>query len=211
MESSFATEQKFDPSLLDVSRQMDAFEGYLGPHGSRVADIADAIGRAFHLAAHDRFFLQQAALVHDLGEVVMDRGYLKENRILTADEYIDMQRHPVIGEQETAKRGMSRGVQLLVRWHHEWWNGSGYPDGLEGEEIPLPVRILRVADTFSALTGDRPFRKAIPVADARKYLIEWAGIEFDPRVTKALLSMHEFFEPEHAAEPAAGSSTAAVS
>jgi len=143
--------------------------------------------------------MEQAALVHDLGEVLMDRSYLKENRILTAEEYLDMQRHPVIGEQEAAKQGLSRGVQLLIRWHHEWWNGNGYPDGLGGEQIPLAARILRVADTFSALTGERPFRKPITAEDARRYLIEWAGIEFDPRVVKAILSMEKLFEVERAA------------
>jgi HD-GYP domain-containing protein (c-di-GMP phosphodiesterase class II) len=73
----------------------------------------------------------------------MDRPYLKETHILTPEEHLDMQRHPVIGEQETAKRGLPRGVQLLVRWHHERWNGDGYPDGLDGEHIPLAARILR--------------------------------------------------------------------
>ena len=144
-------------------------------------------------------FLGQAALIHDVGELVMDRGYLKENRILAAEEHLDMQRHPVIGEQEAAKLGMPRGVQLLIRWHHEWWNGGGYPDGLEGEQIPLAARILRAADTFAAITGDRPFRKAISPADAKRYLIEWAGIEFDPRVVKALCSIDSLFEVERAA------------
>ncbi|MBP7377923.1 MAG: HD domain-containing protein, partial [Pyrinomonadaceae bacterium] len=78
---------------------------------------------------------------------------------------------------------------LIVRWHHEWWNGSGYPDGLEGEQIPLAARILRVADTYSALVADRPFRGALTDENARKYLIEWAAIEFDPTVVKAFLAL----------------------
>ena len=81
----------------------------------------------------------------------MNRDYIRANRILTDEERIDLQRHPVIGEQEVAKRGLSRAVQLLVRWHHEWWNGMGYPDALEREQIPLAARILRVADTYCAL------------------------------------------------------------
>ena len=119
----------------------------------------------------------------------MEREYIPSNHILTADEKLDMQRHPVIGEQEIAKLGLQRGVQLLVRWHHEWWNGMGYPDGLEGEQIPLAARILRVADTYAALTGTRPFRVALGADEARKYVAEWAGIEFDPLVAKALLSI----------------------
>jgi HD-GYP domain-containing protein (c-di-GMP phosphodiesterase class II) len=194
MESFLTAEQHFDPKLIEISSKMDEVEGYSLPHGKKVAEVAEELGKAFNLAVHDRLIMQQASLVHDLGEIVMDREYLRENRILTAEEYLDMRRHPVIGEQEAAKQGLSRGVQLLIRWHHEWWNGDGYPDELEGEQIPLAARILRVADTFSALTGERPFRKPITAEDARRYMIEWAGIEFDPKVVKVLVSMDRLFE-----------------
>ena len=189
MQSTHAAESRFDEKLLEISSEMDEFEGYGHPHGLRIATIADAIGKEFNLAAHDRFFMQQAALVHDLGEVVMSREYIKESRVLTPDEFLDMQRHPVIGEQETARRGMSRGVQLLVRWHHEWWNGDGYPDALEGEQIPLAARILRVADSYAALTDNRPRRQAMQDDEAKQYMTEWAGLEFDPKVVKAFLSI----------------------
>ena len=189
MQGTLAAESRFDEKLLEISSEMDEFEGYTHPHGLRIATIADAIGKEFNLAAHDRFFMQQAALVHDIGEVVMNREYIKESRVLTPDEFLDMQRHPVIGEQETARRGMSRGVQLLVRWHHEWWNGGGYPDALEGDQIPFAARILRVADSYSALTDNRPRRNAMQDDEAKRYMTEWAGLEFDPRVVKAFLSL----------------------
>jgi len=188
MEPTPAKEADLDEKLLELSSEMDAFEGYTYAHGLRIAAIADAIGKEFNLAAHDRFFMQQAALVHDIGEMVMNRDYIKENRILTATERLDLQRHPVIGEQEAAKRGLSRGVQLLIRWHHEWWNGTGYPDCLEGEQIPLAARILRVADSFAALRDNRPRRRAMSVAEAKAHLIEWAGLEFDPKVVQAFLA-----------------------
>lgn len=187
MEPTLARDNNFDEKLLAISSEMDEFEGYTHAHGLRIAAIADAIGKSFNLTAHDRFFMQQAALVHDIGEMVMNRDYIKQNRALTDAERMDMQRHPVIGEQETAKRGFSRGVQLLVRWHHEWWNGGGYPDCLEGEQIPLAARILRVADSFAALRDDRPRRKAMSLDEAKSHLKEWAGIEFDPKVVKAFL------------------------
>ena len=189
MFSTQAVGSRFDEKLLEISSAMDEFEGYGHPHGLRIATIADAIGKQFNLAAHDRFFMQQAALMHDIGEVVMNRDYIKENRGLSPDELLDLQRHPVIGEQETAKKGMSRGVQLLVRWHHEWWNGGGYPDALEGEQIPLAARILRLADSYAALTDDRPRRHAMTDDEAKRHISEWAGIEFDPKVVKAFLSI----------------------
>jgi HD-GYP domain-containing protein (c-di-GMP phosphodiesterase class II) len=199
MESLLYTDAHVDPKLAEISSGMDRAEGYTGPHGSRVAAVAEELGYAFNLAVHDRLIMQQSALLHDIGEVAMGREYFKENRILTAEEHLDMQRHPVIGEQQAAKEGLPRGVQLLVRWHHEWWNGNGYPDRLEGEQIPLAARILRAADTFAALTGERPFRKPIPIDEARRYMIEWAGIEFDPKVVKALISVEKFFVTERAA------------
>lgn len=183
-----AKDSNFDEKLLELSSEMDAFEGYTHAHGLRIATIADAIGKSFNLVAHDRFFMQQAALIHDIGEMAMNRDYIKQNRALSASERLDMQRHPVIGEQEAAKRGFPRGVQLLIRWHQEWWNGSGYPDALEGEQIPLTARILRVADSFAALRDDRPRRKALSVAEAKEHLAQWAGLEFDPRVVKAFLA-----------------------
>ena len=199
MESLLYTDSNVDPKLAEISARMDEAEGYTGRHGSRVAAVAEELAYAFNLAVHDRLIMQQSALIHDIGEIAMGREYFKENRILTAEEHLDMQRHPVIGEQQAAKEGMPRGVQLLVRWHHEWWNGNGYPDRLEGEQIPLAARILRAADTFAALTGERPFRKPIPIDEARRYMIEWAGIEFDPRVVKALISIDKFFVIERAA------------
>jgi HD-GYP domain-containing protein (c-di-GMP phosphodiesterase class II) len=189
MHSTQAAESHFDEKLLELSSEMDQFEGYTHAHGLRIATISDAIGKQFNLAAHDRFFMQQAALVHDIGEVVMNREYIRDSRVLTQDELLDMRRHPVIGEQETARRGMSRGVQLLVRWHHEWWNGGGYPDALEGEQIPLAARILRVSDSYAALTDNRPRRQALQDEEARRYMSEWAGLEFDPKVVKAFLTI----------------------
>ena len=194
MESIFAPEEApsenfSDEPLAQISAAMDEFEGYAHPHGRRIAVIADAIAGKFNFASHDRQALRQAALVHDIGELVMNREYIKVNRLLREEERIDMQRHTVIGEQEAARRGLGRAVQLLVRWHHEWWDGSGYPDALEREQIPLAARILRVADTFAALTDSRPYSVAISASEAKRYLIEWSGIEFDPSVVKAFLSL----------------------
>ncbi len=126
----------------------------------------------------------------------MNRDYIKANRITAEEERIDMQRHPVIGEQEAAKHGLSRAVQLLVRWHHEWWNGTGYPDALEHEQIPLAARILRVADTYAALTDARPYNVPISENEAKRYLIEWAGIEFDPKIVKIFFSLENLEELE---------------
>ena len=189
-------EENIEELLLKMASLTDDFEGYRHPHAMRMATLAEALAQKFNLASHDRYSLQQASLAHDIGEVIMSREYIKNNRILRDDERIDMQRHPVIGEQEAAKRGLSRAVQLLVRWHHEWWNGTGYPDGLEGEQIPLAARILRLTDTYCALTDERPFNTPLSEMEAKQYLIEWAGIELDPKVVKAFLELEGLKELE---------------
>lgn len=200
MESLFTDEiqpeKPLDEPLAEFSSEIDDFEGYAHAHGKRIAVISEAIAEKFNFASHDRFSLRQAAFMHDLGEMVMKREYIRANRLLREEERIDMQRHTVIGEQEAAKRGLSRAVQLLVRWHHEWWNGTGYPDALEGEQIPLAARILRVADTFCALTDSRPYSFAIPASEAKRYLTEWSGIEFDPKVVRAFLELRGLAELE---------------
>lgn len=178
----------------DLASEADRFEQYANPHAARVATIADEIGKAFNLGTRDRFSLRVAALAHDLGEAAMARDYIHRCGPLTDDERIDLARHPLLGEQEAAGAGADRGAQLLVRWHHESWNGGGYPDGLRFEQIPMGARILRVADAYASLTDYRPFRPAQSEKQAREHLLEWIGVYFDPSVVKALLSLNPFDE-----------------
>jgi HD-GYP domain-containing protein (c-di-GMP phosphodiesterase class II) len=181
-------------AFMRLATATDEFEGYAQPHAARIAKLADALAKQFHLAQQDRASLKLAALAHDLGEAAMERDYIKRKGVLTVEERLDLARHPVIGEQESARAGADRGAQLLVRWHQEWWNGEGYPDALRREQIPLGARILRVADAYAALTDDRPFRPAHTEEEARKHLVEWAGHEFDPRVVRAFLSLPQIPE-----------------
>ncbi len=183
-------------AYLQLAVAADRFERYENTHAARIAAIADELARAFHLARHDRGSLRAAALLHDLGEVAMERDYIQRAGSLTNEDRIDLTRHPVIGEREASRAGADRAAQLLVRWHHEWWNGQGYPDALRREEIPLAARILRVADSFAALTDARPFRPALTVVEARREMAERAGIEFDPAVVSVLLSLEPMPELE---------------
>lgn len=181
-------------AYLQLAAAADQFEQYAHPHAARIAAIAERIADSFHLAPHDRRSLRRAAYMHDLGEVAMERDYIQRAGPLTDEERMDLSRHPVIGEQEAARASADRAVQLLVRWHHEWWDGSGYPDALRQNEIPLAARILRVADSYAAMTDGRPFRRALSEADARQKIIEGAAMEFDPAVVSAFLSLIKFDE-----------------
>jgi len=186
--------------FTDLASRADEFENYGNAHARRIAAIADQLGKSFFLGARDRFSLRVAALAHDLGEVAMNREYIRRQGALSDDERMDLARHPLFSEREAATAGADRGAQLLVRWHHEWWNGSGYPDGLRFEQIPLGARILRVADAYASLTDARPFRDAYSEQKARQHLIEWTGIEFDPRVVRVLLTLEPFNELKGYAE-----------
>jgi len=176
-------------AFIQLARTTDKFERYEHPHAQRIAVIADEIAQEFHLARHDRGSLYAAALLHDLGEVAMERDYIQATGALSQEERIDLSRHPVIGEREASRVGADRAAQLLVRWHHEWWNGAGYPDALRREEIPLAARILRVADAYASLTDARPYRAAFRRERARRELMDRAGIEFDPAVVSEFLAL----------------------
>jgi len=203
---------------LRLAAGVDEFEGYAHPHAERVARLADALAEHFRLSRADRTSVVFAALLHDIGELTMKRDYIRRGGPLNEAERFDLTRHPVIGEQEAARAGADRAVQLLVRWHHEWFGGGGYPDALRGEQIPLGARILRVADAYAALTDARPWRPAGTEAEARKHLVLWAGIEFDPAVVRAFLALEGLpelrsYARERAAErePAPAEEPAAVS
>lgn len=180
--------------FIELASVSDHFEAYSNPHALRVARLADEVAKLFKLARQDRSSLRIAALAHDMGEVAMERDYIRRAGPLNPEERLDLARHPLFGENEAARSGADRGAQLLVRWHQEWWNGLGYPDALAREQIPLAARILRVADAYASLTDRRPFRPARTEEEARRHLMEWAGLEFDPRVTQAFLSLEEIPE-----------------
>lgn len=167
----------------------DEFEDYSHPHATRIAVVADELAKCFHLGRQDRLSLRVAAYAHDLGELVMERDYIRRAGPLSQEERLDLARHPLIGEQEAGRAGADRGAQLIIRWHQEWWNGSGYPDGLSFKQIPLAARILRVADAYCSLTDARPFRPAYSEQQARLHLIDWSALEFDPQIVQVFLSL----------------------
>ena len=186
--------------IVRAGAEADTFEQYTAPHSARIAELADALAVRFSFALRDRQMLKKAAFFHDVGELEMNRAYISDPRTLTGPERLDLYRHPVIGEQQAAKRDFPRAVQLMVRWHHEWWNGSGYPDKLKADQIPLAARILRICDTYAALTSERPFRKAFSSREADTYIAEAAGIEFDPRLSLAFLDLPERIVEQPVAE-----------
>ncbi|HEY7182576.1 MAG TPA: HD domain-containing phosphohydrolase [Blastocatellia bacterium] len=182
-------EKSLGGRLLKIAIEIDRVEGYSEPHAIAIAWTAEKIGMRMGLHGIDLTALKFAALAHDLGERAMKRNYLLRPSELSWEETLDLWRHPILGEQAAGELKLPRQTQLLVRWHHEWWNGGGYPDGLAGEAIPPGARILRAVDSYFALISDRPHRRRFDRAEAEQVIADLAGIEFDPQVAKLLLQV----------------------
>ena len=182
-------ERQAGDRLLKLALETDRVEGYTEPHAVMIARLAEAIGKELGLHGVDLSALKFAALAHDIGERGLKRNYLLSPNALTWEERLDLWRHPILGEQAAAEIRLSRQTQLLVRWHHEWWNGQGYPDGLSGETIPVGARILRAVDSYCALISARPYRQAYELVEAEQHIADMSGIEFDPVVAKLLLML----------------------
>jgi HD domain len=182
-------ERSLGVRLLKIAIEIDRVEGYSEPHAIAIAWTAEKVGARMGLHGVDLTALKFAALAHDLGERAMKRDYLLRPGALSWEETLDLWRHPILGEQAAGELKLPRQTQLLIRWHHEWWNGGGYPDGLAGETIPPGARILRAVDSYFALISDRPHRRRFDRIEAEQIIADLAGIEFDPRVAQLLLQV----------------------
>ncbi len=170
-------------SLVDVVELRDP---YTAGHSRRVAELARAIAIQLGLTAEEADAIEDAGNVHDLGKVAIDPAILLKPGKLTEAEWAEMKRHPVYGAEVLARFASYRSGIPLVRSHHESWDGSGYPDGLRGTDIPLGARILAAADTFDALTSDRPYRAGMDLDRARAILQDGKGSQWDPAIIEAL-------------------------
>jgi HD-GYP domain-containing protein (c-di-GMP phosphodiesterase class II) len=155
-----------------------------------VAAYAAAIGERMGLSRERIVLLRRAALFHDVGKVAVRGDVLNKPSALTDSEFEEMKVHPVVGGAMLQHGGFGQEAQW-VRHHHERLDGLGYPDQLAGSDIPLESRIIFVADSFEAMTSDRPYHTGIPVADAVDELRRCAGTQFDPRPVEALVELLE--------------------
>jgi len=183
--------QTREEMVTGLAQRIDSFEKYADPHSQLMAALAVGLARRMGLAQADIAAIREGALLHDVGLFAMSPAYHSSPGPLTFDDRMDLWRHPVIGEQQMAKRDATRYAQLLVRWHHERWNGSGYPDSLAFEDIPIGARILCTVELYSALISDRPYRTKLPAEEVLSKLRASAGVEGDPYVVKALVALLE--------------------
>ncbi len=186
--------------LADVTRRLNALEAscleivrrwgesieskdrYTSGHCERVADYASALAREAGFDEPTLFWFRAGALLHDVGKLIVPSEILNKSGRLTPDERALIERHPVAGEELLAGIEFPWDVRPMVRHHHERWDGAGYPDGLQGEQIPLSARILCLADVYDALTTDRPYRPAFAHDAALQIMRDGVGQMFDPQL-----------------------------
>jgi PAS domain S-box-containing protein/putative nucleotidyltransferase with HDIG domain len=175
--------------IAALGSTLEMKDAYSQGHSIQEAKYAVALAEEMGLPSWQVQNVRLAALLHDIGKIGVDEHILNKPAKLTKAELELVKGHPVLGASIIAKIDHLKQVVPIVRHHHERFDGSGYPDGLAGEDIPLEARVLAVADVFGAMMGDRAYRKALPLADAIAELKKGMGSQFDPEVVTAFLSM----------------------
>jgi putative two-component system response regulator len=173
--------------LVSLATALDAKDNYTRGHSERVAGYAEALGASLGLDRAERRNLRRAGLLHDIGKIGTRLDYLQKPGPLTPSEYAEVKKHPVIGYEICLPLLTMAPLLALIRGHHERLDGRGYPDGLEGDAIPLPLRCLSVADVYDALTSDRSYRKALAQDEAMRLMRQEASVGmWDLRMVDAL-------------------------
>jgi diguanylate cyclase (GGDEF)-like protein/putative nucleotidyltransferase with HDIG domain len=172
-----------------LAAAIDAKDNAFTQHVRRVERLAGRLAQQLGMSESDIRGVKTAALLHDIGKLAVPEYILSKPGPLTAEEFARVQAHPRVGAEIISNVPFPYPVVPLVRSHHERWDGSGYPDGLAGEQIPLGARIISVVDYYDALTCDRPYRRAVPEAVAMATLQDEAGRALDPRVVAAFIGM----------------------
>jgi len=178
----------YDNALEAFATAIDVKHVNIHGHSLRVGRYAQAIGEALGMEPADTASLRSAGYLHDIGMVAVDKRLFGKPSRLDAEESLAMRDHTIIGHQIVSHVQFPwPQIPEIVRWHHERGDGSGYPDGLHGDEIPQAVRIVALADTFDAMTSERPYRERLPIGAALQELIRITPQKYDPQALQALL------------------------
>jgi putative two-component system response regulator len=174
-----------------LANAVEAKDSLTEHHCQRLAGLAHLLATAAELEPVRIKGIVFGALLHDIGKIGVSDVILKKPGLLTNDEWVEMRRHPLIGEQICRPLASSREFAPIVRHHHERWDGRGYPDRLEGEAIPIGARIVGLVDSFDAITHDRPYRAARSTEEAIELLGRGAGRQFDPGLVESFAGIVE--------------------
>jgi HD-GYP domain-containing protein (c-di-GMP phosphodiesterase class II) len=187
-------ERSYFELIITLAQAIEAKDPYTRGHVNRVADFSIRLSKALKLPASEISKVEKAAILHDVGKIATPEHILNKPGRLTDEEFSIMKDHVVESRKmlQEITTGLDEQIKSYVGYHHERWDGKGYPKGLKGEEIPLGAQIIAVADTFDAMTSDRPYRKGFENEQALKMLIDAAGTQFNPRVLHTFFDMMDF-------------------
>jgi putative nucleotidyltransferase with HDIG domain len=179
-------------TIRAIAATIDAKDGYTHRHSERVATLARRLAAEIGLSNADQQTAELAALVHDVGKIAVPDAILNKPEELSAEEFAEMKQHTLHGARILSNIQSAAVMAVLpgVQYHHERWDGTGYPEGLAGERIPILGRLLAVADFFDAVTSSRAYREAISHDDAIDLIRKGAGTHFDPQVVDAIVRLH---------------------
>ncbi|HEV3232885.1 MAG TPA: HD domain-containing phosphohydrolase [Candidatus Dormibacteraeota bacterium] len=173
--------------IFALAQAVEAKDSYTEAHTERVADRARRLGTAAGLAGRELVDLYRGGMIHDIGKIGIPDVILLKPGPLDAEETAIMRRHPVIGEQIARPLRSAANLLAIIRHHHENWDGTGYPDGLSGQAIPLMARITSISDAYDAMTSDRPYRRGMSPEAAAAILAAGAGSQWDPELVPLFL------------------------
>ena len=179
----------YKSTIMTLSKTVDARDSYTAGHSERVAKLSVEIGRKLGLSDDELSILELAAMFHDIGKLGVPDNILKKPRKLTELEFNKVKEHPVAGVQILQDIGFLEATLSTIKHHHEHFSGGGYPDGIMGEDIPYGSRIIAVADTYDAMTSDRPYRTGLSHQEAVEELVKFKAKQFDPVVVEAFLKI----------------------
>ena len=175
-------------SLETVAATIDAKNLYLKGHSKRVAEYSREVAGRMGMSEDDCQAVYFAGLLHDIGKIGIPNSILDKQQKLTDEEYDVIKRHCLLGSEILKSMSAVPELAQVARWHHERYDGSGYPDGLKGEEIPIFARIISVCDTYDAMSSERSYRKPLLREEIIGQLVKYRGIQFDPKVVDAVLT-----------------------
>jgi HD-GYP domain-containing protein (c-di-GMP phosphodiesterase class II) len=180
-------ERTFVETVESLANALEAKDEYTSSHARTITDMVLEVGAELGIQGKDLKRLELGALFHDIGKIGIPSDIIRKEGPLSAEEWAIIKTHPELGEKILEPIDRLAPVRPIIRACHESFDGSGYPDGLKGSDIPIESRIILVCDAYDAMTSDRPYRKRLPAEEARRRLEEAAGSQFDPTVVKAFL------------------------
>lgn len=187
------TQKKIDQAYMEsietLRYTVDAKDSYTKGHSERVSEYAVLLGKKLQINSDELYTLRIGGLFHDIGKIGITDNILSKTDKLTDSEYEEIKKHPLIGTQILSKASIFSDILPIVKYHHERYDGTGYPDKLKGEEIPYLARIVSVADAFDAMASRRPYRDTVEIKKIVDEITINKNKQFDPKIADALLDI----------------------